>query len=211
MADNAPYPDDISALWGPQPEGVLTPAPPATREEPAPARRNGNGADAAGGNGAGTRVPAGEAGPRPDVARLAQAIAASHHDVVRLSAALDAHHRAAGERSEALRTEIDALCRRFLEPVDGLAAFQRELRHQVGQLGDILTAHGQDSVLQAAARDRHDATLRTVAERLAALSDAVAAVGADVATLREEVAGLRVAVDGVAANGRRIRWRGRSG
>lgn len=256
MADNATYTDDISALWGPEGEGTLTPAPPGNGE--GPARGNGNGH----GNGAGR--PA-EREVADDVARLARALATSHIDVVRrddldalrselegafthqlavalyelmaastaqsaaaeershdrleavveaharrLADAIDAHHRASKEASELLRADIGSLCRRLAGPIDGMAAFQRELRHEVGKLGDEVGAHGQETARQAVAREGDSSRVAAAVDALGDLASALETLRDDLAALREEVAEVRAAVTGTGPVGRRSRWRGRA-
>jgi hypothetical protein len=261
MADYGSPPDDISGLWGPEHEGVLTPAMPSPRtDEPdfvMPASTNGNGNGSANGHGTGARPTMLERETHEDVARLARAIAESHVDRVRpadlqaaraevegaftqqlavalyelmaatnarfataedhikqrvneavevhayrLAATLEANHRATSEMSELMRTQIDGLCQRLVGPVDGLADIQRELRHEVGRLGDMVAAQGQDQGRETAPRtepeveqrDGHDERTMKAAEERRNVSGLLAAVRDDLALLRDEVAELRAAV-----------------
>lgn len=64
----------------------------------------------------------------------------------RLASSLEDHHLATAELSESIRAELDAMGQRLNGPIDGLIAFQRELRHEVGRLGDLVapaTASGR--------------------------------------------------------------------
>ena len=271
MADYGSSPDDISGLWGPEHESVLTPAmPEPTLIEPdpvMPASTNGNGNVSAKAHANGARLTMVEHETHEDVSRLARAIADSHVDVVRsadlqaaraemegaftqqlavalyelmaatnarfataeehinqrvheavevhtsrLAATLDANHRAASEMSERIWAQVDSLRQRFAAPIDGLADFQRELRHEVGRLTDLVTAHSWESAQRSEAeveqRDRHDERMVKAAGDLVDVAEVLAAMKGDLASLREEVAELRAAV---AASGRKSRRWGRSG
>ncbi len=80
--------------------------------------------------------------------------------VTRLAASLDAHHEAATERSRLIWAEMDSLRQRFIGPVEGLAAFQRELRHEVGRLSDLVSDHGQRAARPSGRRGGGAAELR---------------------------------------------------
>ena len=106
----------------------------------------------------------------------------------RLTASLDKHHRAATELSEFIWAELDAMRQRLNGPIDGLVAFQRELRHEVGRLGDLVAeatgSPGRPAEGSAVAGGATSAEVTELASALTSLSD-------DVAALRREVAELR--------------------
>lgn len=271
MADYVSYPDDISGLWGPEGEGMLTPAmPDAPTKEPdpvLPASTNGNGS--ANGHGNGPRFSLVDQDTHDDVARLARAIAESRADVVRLAdlqaaraemegaftqqlavalyelmaasnarfataedrinervnqavevhttrlaASVEANHRAASEMAELIWNQIDSLRHRFVGPIDGLAAFQRDLRHEVGRLSDLVAAHSRDWAqrfeAEAGQRDRHDERMAKAADDLGDVPGVLAAMRDDLSSLREEVAELRAAVEQRSQKGRRSFGRRRS-
>jgi DNA anti-recombination protein RmuC len=249
MADHVSFSDDISKLWGPDDEGVLTPTPPASvrpeDERPAdPSPTNGNG------NGSGVRITVVEQDTRDDVARLAHALATNHADVVhrsdldaarsqmegafthqiavalyelmaasnarfataedkinqrvteaveghtdRLEASLERHHRESRELSEALWAQVDAMRQRMDGPIDGLAAFQRELRHEIGRLSDLVASASAAAVRAEAESERQgDALAERIGhseERAAAVAGEVGDVASTLATLRDDVSALR--------------------
>jgi hypothetical protein len=261
MADDASYTDDISALWGPDSEAGLSPAPPAA---------NGAGGHASepavvDGNGIGLYLPADEQDRRNEVARLAEAFATTHVDVVqrndldalrselegtfthqlavalyelmsasnarftraenlinqrveeavecqtiRLAASLDAHHQAASEMTEVIWREIDSLRQRFVGPIDGLAGFQRELRHEVGRLSDSVAACGQASARQLDAEVDRGQRVAHAAHDMGDLTEALSALREDLGALRSEVVELRAAVESSERQARTSGWRGRN-
>lgn len=132
----------------------------------------------------------------------------------RLEASLDAHHVVATQMLETLGNELDALRQRFIGPIDGLAAFRRELRHEVGRLSDLVTTQARESAQQSAVekerRERHDDWVVKAAGDLSGVSGVLAAIKEDLTALREDVAELRAAVEQGGQNGRKSsRW-GRS-
>jgi hypothetical protein len=132
----------------------------------------------------------------------------------RLSAVLDGHHRAAQAMSEEISAEIDALRQRLGGPIDGLDAFRRDLRHEVGRLSDLVMARAresaQDSAVEADRRQRHDDWVVKAAADLGGVSGLLAEMKADLASLREEVAELRASVDLQGTSDRKSRRWGRS-
>jgi hypothetical protein len=134
--------------------------------------------------------------------------------VTRLTATLDAHHDAATEMSRLIWAEMDSLRQRFIGPVEGLAAFQRELRHEVGRLSDSIAAQGEASErrqdAEAARRQRDDGRLAQAADDMGDVSEALTALREDLGALRAEVAELRAAVESPERQARRYRWRDRN-
>jgi hypothetical protein len=105
----------------------------------------------------------------------------------RLTASLDKHHRDATELSEFIWAELDAMRQRLNGPIDGLVAFQRELRHEVGRLGDLVAeATGSGRPPEEGSAAPGSASPAEVSE----LASAVTALRDDVAALRREVAEL---------------------
>lgn len=255
MAEHESPSDDISTLWGPEVEGVLTPAPPkpTPSEDPRPVETvvRGNGHT----NGNATRMTVAEQDTREDIARLVDALAKNHGDVVhrtdldaaraqlegafthqiavalyellaasnarfasaedhinqrvteavevhtrQLQAVLDKHHRSTTELSEFIWAELDAVRQRMNGPIDGLVSFQRELRHEVGRLGDLVAAQTAEF-----ARKAEDDNERNVASGVGDLATNLATVRDDVAALREEIAELRRGLDGMGERQRRSR------
>jgi triphosphoribosyl-dephospho-CoA synthetase len=136
---------------------------------------------------------------------------AVERQTVRLAATLDAHHQAASEMTEVVWREIDSLRQRFVGPIDGLAAFQRELRHEVGRLGDLVLSHAPETAQQtAAASQQRDDHRRMKSGNLGDIVEAMAAMKDDLGALRAEVAELRAAVEGTEQSGRTSRWRRRN-
>jgi hypothetical protein len=133
---------------------------------------------------------------------------------VRLAASLEAHHLAATEMTEVVWREIDPIRQRFAGPIDGLARFQRELRHEVGRLSDLVSLHVQESAAAANAEaqrgERDDDRTERAAHDLGAISEVVRAMKVDLGALRSEVGELRAAVEGPERQERKSRWRGRN-
>jgi hypothetical protein len=127
----------------------------------------------------------------------------------RLTASLDAHHEAATEMSRLIWGELDSLRQRFIGPVEGLAAFQRELRHEVGRLSDSVAARGQEATRLDAEGDKGQRVAQDAYD-LGDLPEALSAVRKDLRALRSEVAELRSAVEGAERQERKSRWRGRN-
>lgn len=118
----------------------------------------------------------------------------------RLTASLEKHHRAATELSEFIWAELDAMRQRLNGPIDGLVAFQRELRHEVGRLGDLVAeATEPPERPESGSGDDGSATSSEASE----LASALTSLCEEVAALRREVAELRAA-----GGGRRPRARG---
>jgi hypothetical protein len=268
MADES-YTDDISALWGPDSEAGLSPAPPSvngagSREaEPEPVDGIGKSQN---GNGIAAYAPAVEQDRRNEVARLAEDIVNTHEDVVRrsdlavlrselegtfthqlavalyelmstsnarltqaeddinqrvqeaverqtirLATSLDAQHKAASEMTDVIWGELDPLRQRVVGPIDGLAGFQRELRHEVGCLNDLVSAHRRESTERVQRLDRNDDRVaRWQDDDLGNVSETVAAIREDLSALHSEVAELRSAVESRDRQARKSRWRNRN-
>jgi hypothetical protein len=128
----------------------------------------------------------------------------------RLAASLDAHHEAATEMSRLIWAEMDSLRQRLIGPVEGLAAFQRDLRHEVGRLSDSVAAHGKESTRQLDAEadlGQGDAQAQI---DMGDLSEALRTMKEDLRALRLEVAELRSAVEAFELLARKSRWRSRN-
>jgi hypothetical protein len=117
----------------------------------------------------------------------------------RLTASLEKHHRAGTELSEFIRAELNAIRQRLDAPIDGLAEFQREVRHQVGRLGDLAAEAASARRSEA----ESEASAGAAAGELSEVASALAALRNDVAALRLEVAELRAN-----GGGRRRKTRG---
>jgi chromosome segregation ATPase len=277
MADEVPFTDDISGLWGAPEEGALEP-PRLTG-----AVTNGHALEPPPTNGRHAEVVADD--PREKVARLAEALASHQVDVVRhsdlvavraemedaftqklavalyelLSAsnerfasvedqmgrrlrevaeqvgesitvqgdrlvlAIDAQQRATADLARSVSDELREVSDRFNAPLDTLADFQREMRHEVGRVGDSMEAHGVDAAQRAeldierAAKagaemsERLEASDTRAAESAATLSERIASVQSDLTEVHEALRALREEVKSLRGrSGTRRRW-GRPG
>jgi hypothetical protein len=199
MADEEPFTDDISGLWGDPEAGAPEP--------PRPTGTVTNGQDHEPVTTNGSHVDVATPDPGDNVARLADAIAGRRVDVVRhselsavraeledaftqklavvlyellsasnerftsvedhmdrrlqdvateltqyiraqgeqVAAAIDVQQRATADLARSVRDELREVSDRFSEPLDTLAAFQREMRHEVGRVGDVVDAQGVDA------------------------------------------------------------------
>lgn len=120
----------------------------------------------------------------------------------RLVEALEGQRSATSQVSERIWSELGALRRRLTLPIDGLAGFQRELRHEVGRLSDLLSRHGGDGAADAEPVSGGNA---------GDVTQTLAAVREEVSALREELAELRAAVEDGRPRGRRSRRWSRAG
>jgi len=130
------------------------------------------------------------------------------------------------ESAEAMRSELTEMRGRLNGPLDALASFQRDLRHEVGRLGDVLAGEGAALAGKADAAaekldtarreladrfERGDARAEDVAGQLGGVSEALGAMKEDVSALREEIAELRQTLASSEGRARKAhRWR-RSG
>jgi hypothetical protein len=278
MAEEGPFTEDISGLWGAPEEDALEPPRPSgpvtngRSHEPAPPP-NGNGAEMVADD------------PRNNVARLAEALAGHQVDVVRhsellavraemedaftqklavalyellsasnerfasvedhmgrrlqevsdrvgesiraqgdrLALAIDAQPRGTADLARSVRDELREVSDRFNAPLDTLAAFQREIRHEVGRVGDSVEAHGVDAArrseadIERAAQARADLSERLetsearATESAAQISERVASVQSDLIEVHEAINALRDEVKSMRGrSGGRRRW-GHSG
>lgn len=276
MADEEPFSDDITGLWGAPDEGALEPPRPASTitngRDPGPAPTNGSHADVAADD------------PRDHVARLADAIAGHQVDVVRhpelaavraeledaftqklavvlyellstsnerfssvedhmdrrlqevadqlgqciraqtdqFTAAIELQQRATVDLARSARDELMEISDRFDAPLETLAAFQREIRHEVGRLGDAVDAHGEaarrseentERATQAVAAlsERLDGRETRATESMGKIDERMASVQTELAEVQEAIRALRVEVSSLGKRSpARRRW-GRSG
>lgn len=238
VADVDVFSDDISGLWVSEHGDFLTPAVPATKAvDPetvlAAPVTNGNGNRAIADSRADVVRPADLQAARAELeGAFTQQLAVALYELMaatnarfataedhinrrlseavevqttRLAAALDGHQ-------QAIWTELQSLREQYGGPIDGLVAFRRELRHEVGRLSDLATAQARESAQQSAAerkrRERHDDWVVKAASDVSGVSGALSAISEDLASLRSEVAELRAVVNQGSQNGRKpFRWR----
>ena len=140
----------------------------------------------------------------------------------RLAAAIDTQQRLAADIARSARDELSEISDRFSAPLEALAAFERDVRHEVGRVGDLVASHNADAVRRAEdsveagaslserleRSELRDAaameTLEKISERMASVQGDLTEMQQAIGTLREEVSAIRGR-----AGGRR-RW-GRSG
>ena len=155
--------------------------------------------------------------------RVGQAIDAQGD---RLALAIDGQQRATADLARSVRDELVEISDRFCAPIDDLAAFQREIRHQVGRLGDAVAAHGTEAARRseqdaeraaqagAALSQRLEGTeMRAAAatESLEQISERVVSVQSELTEVQEAIKALREDVRSLRGRaGPRRRW-GRSG
>lgn len=126
----------------------------------------------------------------------------------RVVRALEAEQQAVAELARTVQVELEAMVR-GLGPVDGLTGFQRDVRHEIGRLGDLVTAQNAEAERRSAADA--DGVDRVVARYEAALTevgdirDVLGALRQEVSEMRAEVAGLRSVVMRKARRARRSR------
>ena len=144
----------------------------------------------------------------------------------RLASADDTQHRMAADLAGSARDELNEIGDRLRAPLETLAAFQRDVRHEVGRVGDAVVTHAAEAAkraeenaervaqAEAAMAERlgrseiRDAavmeSLETITERMASLQTDLAEAQEAMKAVQEEVSSLR------GRPGRRRRW-GRSG
>ncbi len=147
----------------------------------------------------------------------------------RLALSIDVQQGATAELARSVRDELREVSDRFCEPIDALATFEREVRHDVGRVGDLVEAHNADAARRseelaerAERAERAGAALaqrleggetRTAAatESLEKINERMASVQSDLSNVNEAIRALREEVSGLRARaGARRRW-GRSG
>ena len=100
----------------------------------------------------------------------------------RLVSTTEANVNASLEMAEAFRSELTSF-RRHLAGIEGLTAFQREIRHEVARLGDLVTTRRPEPA------QSHE------------LGEALEILQKELAELREDISELRAAVDARATKG----------
>jgi hypothetical protein len=100
----------------------------------------------------------------------------------RLASSMEASLYASLEMAEAVRSELAAF-RKHLAGVEGLTSFQRDLRHEVARLGDLVAAPRPEPA------QSHE------------LGEAMKVLQKELAELREDISELRAAVDARANEG----------
>ena len=127
----------------------------------------------------------------------------------RVAAAIDTHQRMTADIARAARDELSEISARFSAPLDALATFEREVRHEVGRVGDLVSAHNADAARRseaiaeagAALTERLESSemreaaaaesLEKISERMASVQGDLAEVQGALRALREEVTSLR--------------------
>lgn len=144
----------------------------------------------------------------------------------RLAMAIDVQQRATADLARSVRDELREVSDRFCAPIDALATFERDVRHEVGRVGDLVEAHNADAARRSeehaerAGRagadlsqrlDGSETRVAAATESLARISARMASVQSDLTEVREAVRALREEVAGLRERaGARRRW-GRSG
>lgn len=136
-------------------------------------------------------------------ARLSQSVTAQGD---RLAATAEAQQRATTDLARSVRDELVEISDRFSVPVEALVAFEREVRHEVGRLGDVVAAQEaqadrrteQDREVAAARADELAKEIEESERRAAATAqamgdiiDRISSVQRDISTLHETITGLR--------------------
>jgi len=103
------------------------------------------------------------------------------------------------ESAEAMRSELSEMRIRLNGPIDALGSFQRDVRHEVGRLGDLLASERSDEGAEEEAVDTGG-----VSETLVAVKDELSA-------LREDLAEVRQALGNNGRRPRKSHWWQRSG
>lgn len=136
-----------------------------------------------------------------DVAQRLSTSVGEHAGV--LAASIEAHQRTTTELAEAARVELATIRDRFSGPVDAFATFQRDMRHEVGRIVDMVESHAADFDRSSTAdAERFAEAHAEFSERLGhnegRASDVVGEVGnlsARLAAVQNDVAGLHEAID----------------
>jgi hypothetical protein len=141
----------------------------------------------------------------------------------RLALAIDIQQRTTADLARSVRDELMEISNRFGGPIDELASFQRDMRHEVGRVGDQVAAHGVEAarrseenaegVAQASAAlsQRLESTEVRSTEAMERITETIASVQRDLSEVHEAIGALREEVISLrAVSGSRRRW-GRSG
>ena len=137
----------------------------------------------------------------------------------RLAAAIDTQQRMTADLARAARDELMEISDRFSAPLDALAAFEREVRHEVGRVGDLVVAHSSDAAQRSEATakaggalsERLDGLETRATDSLDKITESMASVQSDLTEVQDAIRALREEVNTLRArSGVRRRW-GRSG
>ncbi len=121
----------------------------------------------------------------------------------RLALAVDIQQRATADLARSVRDELVEISNRFRGPIDDLASFQREIRHEVGRLGDEVAAYGVEAARRseesaervdqagAALSQRIESTEMRSTEALERITETIASVQRDLSQVHEALRGLR--------------------
>lgn len=159
--------------------------------------------------------------------RCMQAVAAELGQSIRvqtdrLAAAIDTQQRMMADLARSARDELSEISDRFSAPLDALSAFEREVRHDVGRVADLVAAHNADAARRSEDAAEAGAALcrrldgsevrdGAASESLEKITQRVESVQSDVTELRDAMRALREEISGLRARtGARRRW-GRSG
>jgi uncharacterized coiled-coil protein SlyX len=141
----------------------------------------------------------------------------------RLTLAIDIQQRATADLARSARDELVEISNRFSGPMDDLASFQREMRHEVGRVGDEVAAHGVEAARRAeenaeranqagaALSRRLESTEMRSTEAMEKITETIASVQRDLSDIHDALRALREEVSSLRGSaGARRRW-GRSG
>jgi hypothetical protein len=140
----------------------------------------------------------------------------------RLALAIEIQQRATADLARSVRDELMEISNRFSGPMDDLASFQREMRHEVGRVGDEVAAHGVEAARRAeenaeranqagaALSQQLESTEMRSTEAMEKITETIASVQRDLSDVHDALQALREEVGSLRGrSGARRRW-GRS-
>ena len=148
-------------------------------------------------------------------AELSQSIAAQ---IDRLASAGDTQHRTGAELASLARAELNEIGDRLRTPLETLAAFQRDMRHEVDRVGDAVVTHAAEAAKRAEENAEREAAMAerlerseirdaAVMESLEKITERMASLQTDLAEAQEAVKAVRAEVGNLGGSpGRRLRW-----
>ena len=130
----------------------------------------------------------------------------------RLVVAIDAQQRLTADIARSARDELIEISDRFSGPLQTLATFQRDIRHEVGMVGDVVAAQGAEAARRSEENAERTAKAgAALAERIEGgdqrASESLARIGEEVAAVQSALADMQEAIRALGQEVSARRWR----
>ncbi len=140
----------------------------------------------------------------------------------RLATTIEAQRRLTTDLARSVRDELAEISDRFGAPVDALGGFQKEMRHEVGRLSDLVDTHNGEAARRSEAHAERMETTRTelaqqlqgsearetaATEDLQQITERITSVQTDISALHEAIQDLKNEMSNLAQRTARPRSR----